>query len=1187
MASFPSYDDDLSSSVPLHTPGRALKSFAASFHEEDYEPAPAGIDQRDWARLARRQRVDHSESTADEGESLLDEAPTGHHSAGEGNSHDDDEQLRRYNQQRAQAGSRAQPRSRTSSHLSQRTAGSGGSGARFSNGAAGRAGGGAYDEQDTTLRSDANDEQEQSTSTEVDQTQTTEALSRRLAGDDTTVESSTVSDLYGGEGRAAKKRGSGGGVGQNMTLREQEKVIDELKKDNFSLKLKLHFYEQRLEKMAPSSVEQALRENIQLKVEFQTLRSELKKYKKLLLEGDKAIQNLTRERDDLAANARPAGKGTSAREREMEKELRMLRERDQEREEWERKARDLAREVKELRRNGGNQEEVEDLRADLSTLQHHLRDAEDERDELRADVAHLRGEIADQADQSMVSDAGRSRGAFRREVERLEELSAQLTMLAARNDEKQHLQHQVEDLKADLAALENELEHAQRARDASREERAGGERGDLEDELNAHRDRATSLELELEDAKTALDAKEREIEELIGELDDRQAQHEEELEAARRGEEEARQLLEDKEADIEDLANRVEQLMQQAQEKEAQYEVDREEMDALTHDLQKLGGQIYELEHELEDKEKEVSALRTDLDAVDKELEDKQEVHEQVVAALKEKLNTSKTRLSELTIQHESLSTENTFLSSKVEDLALANAKLEERTRADVGEKQRLQDEAEEIMRALKREEEEHDEDVREAERKRREFEGKWQREVEEMEQELKSTRANLTSLRALLAEREGDITSLQSALNGLESSTRRQGETTDSERFALELEMDRVKRDLKRVEGELEEANAQLEEREKEARAQALRLATAHSENKDLASQLASQTQSRLSLADKHEAVSKTLSQTQLELTSARDRLRSVEDQLSHDSRALGRQESEAREQLRERNQLLLMAWEGLAKVGGRKTSSTGSDPKPFDAKAFPAFHDRLVERLKAVGQLQHSFERRAGEIEKRVQDGLSALKRQADARHSQLDRFEASLKAAVDVQKQWRERVRVKQTELEGAKAEVADLKSQLLSLRRSSTALSASPDLTRSPSSLAASESALQQRLSLAQSRVSTLERRLAATQAQLKDAEDKLGEQRAKIGTAEGKWEARFRELEQRVRQAEEKTKRERQGAKERVAELMGTIKNLETSLNSAKRRDQQLDDVLRQQARPSSSASAAGRPGSRQAAEEGR
>jgi hypothetical protein len=112
--------------------------------------------------------------------------------------------------------------------------------------------------------------------------------------------------------------------------------------------------------MAPSAVEQALRENIQLKVEFQTLRTELKRYKKLLIEGDKAIQNLTRERDEALQGAKGKGRASlggnaSARERELENRL---QEQEEQRDLWERKARELHKENKQMR-GGAATEEVE------------------------------------------------------------------------------------------------------------------------------------------------------------------------------------------------------------------------------------------------------------------------------------------------------------------------------------------------------------------------------------------------------------------------------------------------------------------------------------------------------------------------------------------------------------------------------------------------------------------------------------------------------------------------------------------------------------------------------------------------------------------------------------------------------------------------------------------------------------
>ena len=159
-----------------------------------------------------------------------------------------------------------------------------------------------------------------------------------------------------------------------------------------------------------------------------------------------------------------------------------------------------------------------------------------------------------------------------------------------------------------------------------------------------------------------------------------------------------------------------------------------------------------------------------------------------------------------------------------------------------------------------------------------------------------------------------------------------------------------------------------------------------------------------------------------------------------------------------------------------------------------------------------------------------------------------------ALESQKQWRQRVQQKTLELEQARvrrawtisivikradtalsrqSEVSSLQAQL----RHSSNPNASPDPNvTSPVRPAWAEATTQARLRTAEAKVVTLERRLAATQEQLREAETRLSEQRTKYGVAEGKWEARVRELEQRVRAAEEKVKRERQGAKERVAEL---------------------------------------------------
>jgi uncharacterized protein (DUF342 family) len=138
----------------------------------------------------------------------------------------------------------------------------------------------------------------------------------------------------------------------------------------------------------------------------------------------------------------------------------------------------------------------------------------------------------------------------------------------------------------------------------------------------------------------------------------------------------------------------------------------------------------------------------------------------------------------------------------------------------------------------------------------------------------------------------------------------------------------------------------------------------------------------------------------------------------------------------------------------------------------------------------------------------------------------METSIKAATDGQKQWKQRVLLKQNEVDSVKATNSELNQQLSSLKTRVNTSDMSPGTTHKISTLSA--------------RASNAEKRLKATQDQLALVEDKFSEAKAKTGDAEEQWEARLRELMVKLREAQEKNKRERQGAKERVRELQQTI-----------------------------------------------
>jgi predicted nucleic acid-binding Zn-ribbon protein len=114
-----------------------------------------------------------------------------------------------------------------------------------------------------------------------------------------------------------------------------------------------------------------------------------------------------------------------------------------------------------------------------------------------------------------------------------------------------------------------------------------------------------------------------------------------------------------------------------------------------------------------------------------------------------------------------------------------------------------------------------------------------------------------------------------------------------------------------------------------------------------------------------------------------------------------------------------------------------------------------------------------------------------------------------------------------------------------------------------------------------RATNAERRLINAQNQLVAAEEKMASMNQKNANADNKWEARVKEYESRLKAAEERVKRERQGSKERVAELENNLKSVHSSLlylsfvdltgrryrslqrqfELAQKRNQQLNEVM--------------------------
>jgi chromosome segregation ATPase len=252
--------------------------------------------------------------------------------------------------------------------------------------------------------------------------------------------------------------------------------IEEVTRENFDLKLKLHYFETRLAELAPGEVQAALAQNINLKVEAQGRAREVKKLKKRAGELERALDAA---RAELAQRRAPADGG-------VEEDLRAA------------------------------EDEIAALHADLA-------EAREAAQEHADDAARVRAELAAGAD----ADASMARAAD--EARSLRARARELEAALADADRRIAAAEDARDDAADEAdALRGELELSERRRAAEGMERsesraavaeAHDAREATEDALADARDRLAALTIELQEREDELAARERDVDALRAEHD--------------------------------------------------------------------------------------------------------------------------------------------------------------------------------------------------------------------------------------------------------------------------------------------------------------------------------------------------------------------------------------------------------------------------------------------------------------------------------------------------------------------------------------------------------------------------------------------------------------------------------------------------------------------------------------------
>lgn len=169
-----------------------------------------------------------------------------------------------------------------------------------------------------------------------------------------------------------------------------------------------------------------------------------------------------------------------------------------------------------------------------------------------------------------------------------------------------------------------------------------------------------------------------------------------------------------------------------------------------------------------------------------------------------------------------------------------------------------------------------------------------------------------------MLEQRQRDLAEVQKALEGLEKENKRRGEVDTSTRFSLQLEMDRLKRDIERLEDELSRARLELTGRESKIQEKDDLVDTLHSQIRELSTQLSQQTQARLNISEKLDNVQGELRKREAECEGLKGKMEELEVRTGKDQKSLQNQEGMYRDQLTERNTLLLTIYQYLDKILG-----------------------------------------------------------------------------------------------------------------------------------------------------------------------------------------------------------------------------------------------------------------------------
>ncbi|KAK0290166.1 hypothetical protein LTR91_006356 [Friedmanniomyces endolithicus] len=870
-------------------------------------------------------------------------------------------------------------------------------------------------------------------------------------------------------GRPSSSGGNGIGTQdrprRTLTLKEQNSKIDKLTKENFDLKLKIHFLDQALQSRSDDGVKELIDKNVQFQTdlanerkESQNLRRKVRELERRVQEQEDGLKEALKRRtieEDEQSDDDPTLQA------EMHEEILYLR---QQLDHFENKVTTLREETmtKELEKRkmaehmrsmAGNRDEASagvketmDMWQDLLNAETGRREqAEEDLRKLREELTSLRIERASPAAHKMMKRRSRPGTATdepaytngvngaptdssatladslkHENAELRRDLGAQTSMLTSRNRERERLQQEIEDLKllqrksdggrsvTGESIFERSISRAHqrapsRASDHTQATQVTeAERDDWDKKEGQLRDQNAELRLKFQELERThgthlqyVSALEGDFQEMEQELQEQA----EDLQALQRERDEALHAFEDKESEIskleqealgeiDKLTTEVESLEVQLQDAQKRSLKIQTKLENTTDGYKGLQGELREITQSVMNLEDEKQANMRTMQALEQHLAEAEDEIEKWELKCKELDQKSR----KLEITQESLHSEINFLREEQEGDKIKIGELEDALNAA---QQTIQDEQEKLR--------ELEEAIVDERQQRDVLENQSKEEVQKVLDDLNTeggrTKDEVRKLRRALSAKEVEASTWKQKLEELEQGFRSALGEPDGTKQSMLAEVERLQRELENTANALDRAKMDAADKDRLLRHRDGLLESTSLESRRLSDLLDKERSHRRHDIEQFEKSSRGQATHMREIAHHQSRVLELETAYSQDKRKMSALEQQFREQLSERNNLLLALWNRLSTLCGQEWAQAHSQVNGENPSAdviqrnMTPFTKNVLAAVKTIEALIGSFKVRIRGIEKDLWRDYSTIEHNLDIRVRRMDALEAAV--------------------------------------------------------------------------------------------------------------------------------------------------------------------------------------------------